>query len=194
MKFLPLILRNLLRRKVRTTFTILSIVVAFVLFGLLMAIRAAFSHGRRPRRRRPADGDPPRVDHPAAAPELRAEDPRHARRDRPDPRQLVRGLLPGPEQLHGEHGGRSRELAAHVSGVRDARGAEEGLARRPGRRHRRHRHREEVRVEGRRSRAADLADLPQAGRTRRGTSRSTASTIRRRRAWTRPSSSSTTTT
>ena len=45
MKFLPLILRNLLRRKVRTIFTILSIVVAFVLFGVLMAIRAAFSMG-----------------------------------------------------------------------------------------------------------------------------------------------------
>ena len=45
MKFLPLILRNLLRRKVRTTFTILSIVVAFVLFGFLMTIRAAFAMG-----------------------------------------------------------------------------------------------------------------------------------------------------
>lgn len=45
MKFLPLILRNLLRRKVRTIFTILSIVIAFVLFGVLMAIRAAFSMG-----------------------------------------------------------------------------------------------------------------------------------------------------
>ena len=45
MKFLPLILRNLLRRKVRTIFTILSIVIAFLLFGVLMAIRAAFSMG-----------------------------------------------------------------------------------------------------------------------------------------------------
>ena len=45
MKFLPLILRNLLRRKVRTIFTVLSIVIAFVLFGVLMAIRAAFSMG-----------------------------------------------------------------------------------------------------------------------------------------------------
>ena len=45
MKFLPLILRNLLRRKVRTIFTTLSIVIAFVLFGVLMAIRAAFSMG-----------------------------------------------------------------------------------------------------------------------------------------------------
>jgi putative ABC transport system permease protein len=45
MKYLPLVLRNLLRRKVRTTFTILSIVVAFVLFGFLMTIRAAFAMG-----------------------------------------------------------------------------------------------------------------------------------------------------
>ena len=45
MKFLPLVLRNLLRRKVRTIFTILSIVIAFLLFGVLMAIRAAFSMG-----------------------------------------------------------------------------------------------------------------------------------------------------
>ena len=45
MKFLPLIFRNLLRRKVRTVFTVLSIVIAFLLFGVLMAIRAAFSMG-----------------------------------------------------------------------------------------------------------------------------------------------------
>jgi putative ABC transport system permease protein len=45
MKYLPLVLRNLLRRKVRTIFTILSIFIAFVLFGVLMAIRAAFTLG-----------------------------------------------------------------------------------------------------------------------------------------------------
>ncbi len=45
MKFLPLVFRNLMRRKVRTIFTILSIMIAFVLFGALMAIRAAFSMG-----------------------------------------------------------------------------------------------------------------------------------------------------
>ena len=45
MKYLPLVWRNLLRRKVRTTFTILSIFVAFVLFGFLMSVRAAFSMG-----------------------------------------------------------------------------------------------------------------------------------------------------
>ena len=43
MKFVPLIWRNLLRRKVRTTFTLLSIFVAFLLFGILMAVRMAFS-------------------------------------------------------------------------------------------------------------------------------------------------------
>jgi putative ABC transport system permease protein len=44
-KFLPIVWRNLLRRKVRTIFTMLSVFVAFVLFGYLMAIRAAFSMG-----------------------------------------------------------------------------------------------------------------------------------------------------
>lgn len=45
MKFLPLVWRNLMRRKVRTIITMLSIFVAFLLFGALMAIRAAFSMG-----------------------------------------------------------------------------------------------------------------------------------------------------
>ncbi|HEY5617360.1 MAG TPA: FtsX-like permease family protein [Vicinamibacterales bacterium] len=45
MKFLPLIWKNVWRRKFRTTFTMLSIFVAFLLFGLLMTIRAAFSLG-----------------------------------------------------------------------------------------------------------------------------------------------------
>jgi putative ABC transport system permease protein len=45
MKFLPLIWRNLLRRKVRLIFTVLSLLIAFLLFGILMAIRAAFSMG-----------------------------------------------------------------------------------------------------------------------------------------------------
>lgn len=45
MRFLPLVWRSLLRRKLRTVFTLLSVVVAFTLFGVLMAIRAAFSAG-----------------------------------------------------------------------------------------------------------------------------------------------------
>ena len=45
MKFLPLIWKNVWRRKFRTTFTLLSIFIAFMLFGLLMTIRTAFSLG-----------------------------------------------------------------------------------------------------------------------------------------------------
>ena len=45
MKYLPLLWSSLWRKKVRTVFTLLSIFVAFLLFGLLMTIRGAFSFG-----------------------------------------------------------------------------------------------------------------------------------------------------
>ncbi len=45
MKFIPLIWKNIWRRKFRTTFTLLSIFIAFVLFGILMTIRYSFSFG-----------------------------------------------------------------------------------------------------------------------------------------------------
>lgn len=45
MKFLPLVWRNLMRRKVRTILTIGCIFVAFLLFGIVMAVRVAFSMG-----------------------------------------------------------------------------------------------------------------------------------------------------
>ena len=45
MKYLPLIWKDLTRRKVRTAFTLLSILVAFVLFVYLAAIGKAFSLG-----------------------------------------------------------------------------------------------------------------------------------------------------
>ena len=45
MKFLPLVWKNLFRRKVRTFFTVLSIVVAFVLYSYLAAIQLAFGMG-----------------------------------------------------------------------------------------------------------------------------------------------------
>jgi putative ABC transport system permease protein len=45
MKFLHIVWRNLLRRKIRTVFTLLSIFVTFVLFGYLMSVRSAFSMG-----------------------------------------------------------------------------------------------------------------------------------------------------
>jgi putative ABC transport system permease protein len=45
MRFIPLIWKNIWRRKFRTTFTLLSIFIAFVLFGILMTIRYSFSFG-----------------------------------------------------------------------------------------------------------------------------------------------------
>jgi len=45
MKYLPLIWKSLWRRKVRTTFTLLCVVISFILFGLLMTIRASFTGG-----------------------------------------------------------------------------------------------------------------------------------------------------
>jgi putative ABC transport system permease protein len=45
MRYLPLIWSNVWRRRIRTTFTLLSIFIAFLLFGIVMAVRAAFSLG-----------------------------------------------------------------------------------------------------------------------------------------------------
>lgn len=45
MKFLPLLWSSLWRKKIRTIFTLLSVFVAFLLFGLLMTIRTAFAFG-----------------------------------------------------------------------------------------------------------------------------------------------------
>jgi putative ABC transport system permease protein len=45
MRFLPLIWMNVWRRRIRTTFTLLSVFIAFLLFGIVMTIRAAFSLG-----------------------------------------------------------------------------------------------------------------------------------------------------
>lgn len=45
MKFFPLIWSNLRRKSLRTIFTILSILVAFLLFGYLAAVRLAFDFG-----------------------------------------------------------------------------------------------------------------------------------------------------
>ena len=45
MKFLPLVWKNIWRRKFRTTFTLLSVFIAFLLFGILMTIRNSFALG-----------------------------------------------------------------------------------------------------------------------------------------------------
>ena len=45
MKFIRLIFANLYRKKMRTTLTVGSFVVALFLFGLLVAMRVAFGGG-----------------------------------------------------------------------------------------------------------------------------------------------------
>ena len=45
MRYLPLIWRNLLRRKVRTIFTLASVFIALVLYSFLMVVQTAFSMG-----------------------------------------------------------------------------------------------------------------------------------------------------
>lgn len=45
MKFLPLLWAQLFRRKTRTVLTLLSVLVAFLLFGLLQAVQIAFESG-----------------------------------------------------------------------------------------------------------------------------------------------------
>jgi len=45
MKYLPLIWANLMRRKARTLFTLLSVLVAFMLFAMLGAVNQAFTGG-----------------------------------------------------------------------------------------------------------------------------------------------------
>lgn len=45
MKYLPLVLSALLRRKARTLFTVLSLAAAFLLLGLLQAVNALFAGG-----------------------------------------------------------------------------------------------------------------------------------------------------
>ena len=45
MKYLPLIWANLMRRKVRTVFTLLSVFIAFMLFAMLGAVDQAFTGG-----------------------------------------------------------------------------------------------------------------------------------------------------
>src|ERR1051326_855512 len=45
MKYFPLIWAGLWRKRTRTTFTLLSIIVAFMLFGLLQGVNQAFDRG-----------------------------------------------------------------------------------------------------------------------------------------------------
>ncbi|WP_428309921.1 ABC transporter permease [Hydrocarboniphaga sp.] len=45
MKYFPFVWSTLWRKKARTIFTLLSIIIAFLLFGMLQGVNAAFQHG-----------------------------------------------------------------------------------------------------------------------------------------------------
>ena len=49
-KYLPLLWANLGRKKLRTGLTLASIIVAFLLFGLMQTMRVALTGSRRSRR------------------------------------------------------------------------------------------------------------------------------------------------
>ena len=177
MKFLPLVWRNIWRRKVRTTFTLLSIFIAFLLFGILMTIRNAFSLGVEIAGLDRLIADPQgQPDHAAArlvpgrlqrCPASRLVDAQH----------VVRRRLSGPGRTS------SRNIAVEpepylkiVPGVQGAARAGEGLARRSPGRDRREGPREAIRLEDRRPRAASGHDLAARRAATSGSSTSSAST------------------
>ncbi|HVQ78285.1 MAG TPA: hypothetical protein VMT79_22405 [Candidatus Binatia bacterium] len=45
MKYLPLLLAGLFRKKARTFLTLASVIIAFLLFGLLESVQTAFESG-----------------------------------------------------------------------------------------------------------------------------------------------------
>ena len=86
MKYLHLIWASLFRRKTRTILTLVSIVAAFLLFGLLDAVRTLVRPGRPERQRRAAPADRlAAVVHPDAAAVARGAHRGRCRASRPSP-------------------------------------------------------------------------------------------------------------
>ena len=120
MKYLHLIWAALFRSKTRTFLTLLSVVAAFLLFGMLDSVRVAFNSG----------GSVTGANRMIASSRLSLTqmlpyslEPQIARdpgREAVDLRGVVRRHLPGPEELLPELLGRPG-LPRHVSGVRSCR-------------------------------------------------------------------------
>ena len=128
MKFLPLVWRNLMRRKIRTIFTILSILIAFVLFGVLMAIRAAFTMGVEV-----AGADRLMMIHKVSIIQLLPKSYGDRIRATEGVTEVSHANWFGayyqdPTNFIAEHGRGSGELAADLPGVRGPGGPEEGVA------------------------------------------------------------------
>ena len=114
MRFLPLLWSNLVRRKVRTICSGLSIFVAFLLMGALLSIRAGFSRGVT-HGHRPARGEPQELVQPADAACIPGPARGHTRRRRCQLRGMVPRLLPGSQKRLPEIGGGRGHLVRDVS-------------------------------------------------------------------------------
>ncbi len=125
---LPVDLGQPRRKKVRTTLTIGSFMVALFLFGLLAAVRMALPGRGRRRGRRPADRhqqglpDPCRCRFPTATGSCKC------RGVGGDLRDLVRRRLPGRAELLPPDRGRQGHLVRRVSGIHLRQERARGLA------------------------------------------------------------------
>ena len=164
MRYLPLLWAGLFRKKTRTILTLLSIVVAFALFGLLQAVQVAFESG--------ADAaDAKRLLTTARysiiepLPDvLPAPDRAGAGRGGRGLRGLVRGQVPERVQrLPGLRGG-SGALSRHVPGVHHRARASRGVRADAHRRDRGPAAGRSLRLEGRAEAADQLGDPSQDGR------------------------------
>jgi putative ABC transport system permease protein len=159
MKYLHLVWASLFRRKTRTILTLVSIIAAFLLFGLLDAVRTSFSAGRAERERRARLQTARKLSFIQTLPQSLARRSSACRRQGGDLRQLVRRRLPGSAQPGLQLRG-GAELPRPLPRDVGERGRAQGLRRDAHRRARRRAARAALRLEGRRPRAAAVADLP----------------------------------
>ena len=117
-KYLQLVLGALFRRKTRTIFTLLSVLAAFLLFGLLDSVRSAFAErGQQRRRGRPTGDRISKISLTLQLPKSLLERiGADSRRGAGGLCQLVRRRLPGSEEFLSEQG-RGAELPRSVPGV-----------------------------------------------------------------------------
>ena len=115
-KYLPLLASSLRRKRLRTFFTVASILIAFLLFGLRAVAAVRAEVGRRRGRRRPPADHAQGVVHAAAAGQLREPHPGGGRRGRGVAADLVRRLVPGRAQPVPGVPERPRGLPAHLPG------------------------------------------------------------------------------
>ena len=193
MKFLPLLWSSLWRKKVRTIFTLASIFVAFLLFGLLMTIRTAFTFGvdiagldRLILIHKVALIMPLPVSYLGRLSTMEGV-------TLATHQSWFGGVYQDPVQLLRADGGGARAVHDDVPGVQDAGRTDGRLEGGPAGRGRRRGSGEALQLEGRGSHSHHRHDLAAETRARSGTSTSSACTTAKRASTRRSSSSATTT-